>query len=103
MFVGEHGTYPKTEKGQVQYPRYQFFKQIVEVYKSSGRSVPLFNDKHLSWNWDVGEGDVRHVEGDGLRIYGWFEFAGDVADSKVRDADGDGCARGSVRLLWRGG
>ncbi len=51
IFVGEHGTYPKTEKGQVQYPRYQFFKQIVEVYRKSGRSVPLFNDKHLSWNW----------------------------------------------------
>ena len=51
IFVGEHGTYPKTEKGQVQYPRYQFFNQIVEVYRKSGRSVPLFNDKHLSWNW----------------------------------------------------
>jgi len=51
ILVGEHGNYPKTEKGQVQYPRYQFFQQIVEVYRSSGRSVPLFNDKHLSWNW----------------------------------------------------
>jgi len=51
MLVGEHGDYPKTEKGQVQYPRYQFFEQIVAVYRSSGRSVPLFNDKHLSWNW----------------------------------------------------
>jgi hypothetical protein len=51
IFVGEHGTYPKTEKGQVQYPRYQFFQQIVDVYRKSGRSVPLFNDKHLSWNW----------------------------------------------------
>jgi hypothetical protein len=52
IFVGEHGTYPKTEKGQVQYPRYQFFQQIVEVYRKSGRSVPLFNDKHLSWKWE---------------------------------------------------
>lgn len=52
IFVGEHGTYPKTEKGQVQYPRYQFFNQIVDVYRKSGRSVPLFNDKHLSWKWE---------------------------------------------------
>lgn len=52
VLVGEHGTYPKTHKGQVQYPRYQFFKQIAGVYRSSGRAVPLFNDKHLSWNWD---------------------------------------------------
>jgi hypothetical protein len=51
ILVGEHGSYPKTEKGQVQYPRYQFFQQTVDVYRSSGRSVPLFNDKHLSWNW----------------------------------------------------
>jgi hypothetical protein len=51
IFVGEHGSYPKTEKGQVQYPRYQFFQQIVDVYRKSGKSVPLFNDKHLSWNW----------------------------------------------------
>jgi hypothetical protein len=49
--VGEHGNYPKTEKGQVQYPRYRFFKEVTDVYKSSGRSVPMFNDKHLSWNW----------------------------------------------------
>lgn len=52
VLVGEHGSYQKNEKGQTEYPRYQFFEQIVEVYKSSNRSVPLFNDKHLSWNWD---------------------------------------------------
>lgn len=52
VLVGEHGNYPKTPKGQVQYPRYQFFEQIVSVFRSSGRSVPLFSDKHLSWNWE---------------------------------------------------
>ncbi len=51
VVVGEHGQYPKTEKGQVKYPRYEFWKQIVEVFKSSNRVVPVFNDKHLSWNW----------------------------------------------------
>jgi hypothetical protein len=52
VLVGEHGDYPKTPKGQVQYPRYQFFEQIVSVFRASGRSVPVFNDKHLSWNWE---------------------------------------------------
>ena len=34
VLVGEHGDYPKTPKGQVQYPRYQFFEQIVDVFRS---------------------------------------------------------------------
>src|SRR5258707_14006317 len=52
VLVGEHGNYPRNEKGQTRYPRHEFFEQIVSVYRSSGRSVPLFSDKHLSWNWE---------------------------------------------------
>src|SRR5215813_10828629 len=52
VLVGEHGKYPRNEKGQTKYPRYEFFQEIVKVYRASGRSVPLFNDKHLSWNWE---------------------------------------------------
>ena len=50
--VGEHGIYPRNEKGQTQYPRWEFFQEITQVFKDSQRSVPMFNDKHLSWNWD---------------------------------------------------
>jgi hypothetical protein len=49
---GEHGNYKRNERGQTLYPRYEFFKQIVEVYKKSGKTAPVFNDKHLSWSWD---------------------------------------------------
>jgi hypothetical protein len=52
VLVGEHGHYAKNEKGQTKYPRYEFFEAIVEVFRKSGRSVPVFNDKHLSWNWE---------------------------------------------------
>lgn len=52
ILIGEHGRYPQNEKGQRLYPRYEFFQKIVEVFCDSGRSVPVFNDKHLSWNWD---------------------------------------------------
>ena len=52
LLIGEHGAYPVNEKGQTLYPRYEFFRDIVEVFRRSGRSVPVFNDKHLSWNWE---------------------------------------------------
>ena len=52
VLVGEHGNYPKNEKGQTKYPRHEFFEQIVEVFRANKRAVPVFNDKHLSWNWD---------------------------------------------------
>ncbi len=52
VYIGEQGNYPRNKKGQTEYPRYQFFQKVVEVFRSSGRTVPYFNDKHLSWNWD---------------------------------------------------
>jgi hypothetical protein len=52
LLIGEHGRYPRNEKRQTMYPRYEFFQQIVKVFKDSGRSVPVFNDKHLSWKWE---------------------------------------------------
>jgi hypothetical protein len=51
VIIAEHGNYPHNEKGQTLYPRYKFFKQSVKVFESSGRSVPVFNDKHLSTDW----------------------------------------------------
>jgi hypothetical protein len=52
ILIGEHGDYATNEKGQRLYPRYELFQQIVSVFRASGRSVPVFSDKHLSWNWD---------------------------------------------------
>jgi hypothetical protein len=52
LLIAEHGRYPRNEKGQYLYPRYEFFQQVVQVFRRSGRSVPVFNDKHLSWNFD---------------------------------------------------
>lgn len=52
LSIGEHGQYPKNSKGQVEYPRKRFFDEIVAVFESSGKVVPVFNDKHLSYRWD---------------------------------------------------
>ena len=52
VFVGEHGDYPYNEKHQHLYPRYEIFKQIVDVFRETGRSVPVYSDKHLSYDWE---------------------------------------------------
>ena len=52
LLIGEHGSYPTNEKGQHLYPRYELFMQIASVYRTTGKTAPIFNDKHLSWNWD---------------------------------------------------
>jgi len=52
LIIGEHGRYPRNEYGQTKYPRYEFFKQVTDVFRQDGRAVPVFNDKHLSWKWE---------------------------------------------------
>jgi hypothetical protein len=52
MIIGEHGDYPRNEKGQILYPRYDFFRQCVEVFEKDGRVVPVYNDKHLSYSFE---------------------------------------------------
>lgn len=51
VVVGEHGTYPLNAKGQQLYPRRELFDQVIGVFREAGRVVPVFNDKHMSWNW----------------------------------------------------
>src|SRR5262249_383118 len=52
LVIGEHGNYPPDAIGQKMYPRYEFFKQVTDVFRKEGRAVPVFNDKHLSWKWE---------------------------------------------------
>ncbi|HSQ58693.1 MAG TPA: hypothetical protein VLM40_23430 [Gemmata sp.] len=50
LLICEHGDYPYNRKGQKLYPRHEFFKQVVAVFEKSGKTVPVFCDKHLSYD-----------------------------------------------------
>ena len=50
LLIGEHGTYPTNEFRQKLYPRKEYFDEVLRIFDKSGRVVPVFFDKHLSWN-----------------------------------------------------
>ena len=52
LIIAEHGNYPRNEKGQILYPRYEFFQECVKVFEADRRAVPVYNDKHLSWSFE---------------------------------------------------
>jgi hypothetical protein len=51
LLIGEHGSYGTTRHGVRMYPRKRMFDEIVAVMRRSNRFVPIFNDKHLSYEW----------------------------------------------------
>ncbi len=53
LIVGEHGQYEKTiDTQQVMYPRRVFFDAVVKTFGRVNQCVPVFNYKHLSYNWE---------------------------------------------------
>lgn len=52
LLIGEHGDYPLNEFGQKLYPRKEMWDEVIAVFRHSNRVVPIFFDKHLSWNMD---------------------------------------------------
>jgi hypothetical protein len=52
VIVAEHGVYRTNLKGQWLLPRWWFYKQVMDVFEKSKRSVPVFNDKHFSYSWN---------------------------------------------------
>lgn len=51
LLVAEHGDYPKSPTGQTVYPKRRLFNEVATVFRTSGRVVPVFCDKHLADNW----------------------------------------------------
>jgi hypothetical protein len=50
LLIAEHGDYPYNDRAQKLYPRHEYLKKIAAVFEASGKSVPVFCDKHLSYD-----------------------------------------------------
>jgi len=50
LLIGEHGNYPNNDIHQKLYPRHRLFMEIAAYFKKCGKSAPVFNDKHLSYD-----------------------------------------------------
>ena len=86
LIIGEHGDYPNNEFGQKKYPRYEFFKQVTDVFRRDGRAAPVFNDKHLSWKWEWAKEMVDLSRELKFRLSGRLVTAGHLADARRRHA-----------------
>jgi len=62
LSVVEQGDYPRNHKGQILYPRYDFFQQCVQVFEEEGRAVPYFNHQSLSFSFHQAQSMVSTAE-----------------------------------------
>jgi hypothetical protein len=51
IVIGEHGRYALNTRGQRLYPRRRLFEEVVHAFRVLGKRVPVFSDKHLSYEW----------------------------------------------------
>lgn len=52
ILIAEHGDYPVNEKGQMLYPRRRFLEETIAALDELELTIPIFSDKHLSYNFD---------------------------------------------------
>ncbi len=64
LLICEHGDYPRSETGSIEYPKRRLFRQIVQVFERSGRVAPVFSDKHLEDDW----ADIAWFYGEARRL-----------------------------------
>ena len=106
LIIGEHGNYPRNEKGQILYPRYEFFEQCVKVFEQDGRAVPVYNDKHLSYSFEKAKAMVdasrrlRFPMLAGSSIAGDVAAAGDRTAARLRDRGGVDGGRRRLATRW---
>ena len=69
LLIAEHGEYPYNAKGQKLYQRYEYFQEIVAVFRRTGRTVPVFCDKHLSYDHKAAQQMVDTAQRMGFPLF----------------------------------
>lgn len=69
LFVAEHGDYPFNRLGQHLYPRAEMFHEVLNTLEADGVAIPVFFDKHLSWDYDVGLLMQRRAQALGVEVW----------------------------------
>ena len=98
LLIAEHGDYAANERDRRLYPRKPMFEQICAVMAASGRSVPVFSDKHLSYNWTdalwmyerARELDIPFMAGSSLPLIGRDPELEHEIDTPIEEALGIG-------------
>lgn len=70
LLIGEHGDYPTNAFGQKLYPRKELFDEIVATFDACGRCVPVFCDKHYSWDYQAAVQMVEDAKRRGFMFFG---------------------------------
>lgn len=69
LLIGEHGDYPHNALGQKLYPRKELFFEILTTMRESGHSIPVFCDKHYSWDSASAHAMVREANKLGVPLF----------------------------------
>lgn len=70
ILIGEHGDYLVNEKRQTMYPRCRLLRETLDAMDEAGLRVPIFSDKHLSYDIDETEWMYDQLKRRGIPFMG---------------------------------
>ena len=83
ILVGEHGQYATNSRGQKLYPRRRLFDEVVHAFRVLGRRVPVFTDKHLSYDWLFARWMYDLARHEGIPLHGRLVAARGLAGPRA--------------------
>lgn len=89
LLIAEHGVYPENRYLQKLYPRKRMLDAIAAAFRQYGRSVPVFNDKHLSWSFEESAAMLQTAKELGFPLYAGSSLTHCLSEPAVPVSAGD--------------